>query len=361
MRLLAALLALLLSSLIAAGCGDDDADEGAPNDPFFGVVSVEAPNSGDFARMAQGGVGTYRLLIAWSTVEAKKGTYDWGNYDSQFAELARAGIEPLATVVGTPAGYAPRITDPPTRDQETFDAWADFLKAATERYGPGGDFWEAFNASDPDATPQPPGIWEIWNEPNTSLFWTPAPDPDAYATLLRRSARVIQGVDPDAQIMTGGIFATPQSEGAIVSYDFLENLFSQRGMTEIIDSVGVHPYSPDVSGVVGQLDGTREVIEAAGDDATTWITELGWSSSPVGPSDQAKTPEQQTALLRKTYTKLRDRRDEWGLEGVVWFSWTDATGPVGECSWCQYAGLVDTDRDTKPAWAAYADLAGGTP
>jgi polysaccharide biosynthesis protein PslG len=357
-----ALAVLALAAIAAGGCGGSDEAESPPgNDPFYGVVSVAAPNPTDFERMAAGGVGTYRVVLAWSSVETTKGVYDWNQFDATYTELARHGIDPLTTVVGTPAAYAEVLTDPPTKDAETFDAWADFLEEAAERYGPDGVFWQEFERNNPDIEPQPITTWEIWNEPNTALFWTPAPDADAYAALLKRSARILHGADPDARVMVGGMFATPQSEGAIVSYDFIEQLYAKNGVAEAIDDIAIHPYSPDVDGVIDQLDGTREAIDAAGDDAGISITELGWSSDPAGPADQAKTPEQQANLLRKAYSKMYENRDEWGLDTVVWFSWTDSDGPVGECQWCEFAGLVDTDRDTKPSWEAYTELAGGTP
>lgn len=361
MRPLKGLVALIACAAIGGCGGSSDEDPSPSQDPFYGVVSVDTPTSLDFTRMSAGGLGTYRVVISWAAVESVKGSYDWSGYDVVFGELARAGMEPLASAIGTPAAYAPLQTDPPTSDPETFDAWADFLKAAAERYGLDGDYWQELAQSEPDLTPRPVGTWEIWNEPNTALFWTPAPDADAYAALLKRSARVLRGVDPDARIMTGGIFATPQSDGAIVSYDFLGQIYAKRGVADAIDSVGIHPYSPDVAGVLDQVKRTRKSIDDAGDDASLWITELGWSSSPKGPSDQAKTPERQASLLRRTFSKLADRRERWDLDGVVWFDWRDATGPVGECVWCQFAGLVDGDRDSKPAWIAFTELTGGTP
>jgi hypothetical protein len=360
-----ALTTAVLALLALGGCGDSSGGEDSsttPADPFFGVVSTDNPTAADLARMHEGGVGTFRLVLPWAGIETTKGGYAWTATDAIVGELARHGIQPLFTVVGTPPIYAPNQTDPPTDDPETFDAWAAFLKAAAERYGPDGTFWtQGFAASDPDVEPRPAEVWEIWNEPNTALFWTPAPDADAYAALIKRSARVIRGVDPDAQIMVGGMFATPQSDGAIVSYDFLKQIYAHKGVADAVDIVGVHPYAPDVKSVVDQLDGTRKAIDEAGDDASLWVTEMGWSSDPHGPSDQAQTPEGQAKLLSKSFTKLHDRRDEWDLDGVVWFTWHDATGPVGECVWCQYAGLVDEDRDTKPAWEAYTEITGGTP
>ena len=42
------------------------------------------------------------------------------------------------------------------------------------------------------------------------------------------------------------MFATPQSDGAIDSYDFIAGLFDAAGSTMPCDVVGVHPYGPDV-------------------------------------------------------------------------------------------------------------------
>jgi hypothetical protein len=357
----AALLASLLVLVMAGGCGGSEEADTPDLDPFYGVVSTDAPTASDMARMARGGVGTFRLVIPWAAVETVKGSYDWTTTDTVIGELARNGIQALPTVIGTPAVYEPEQTDPPTDDPEAFDAWADFLKLAAQRYGPDGEFWAQFAGSDPGVPALPLQTWEIWNEPNTALFWTPRPDADAYAALIKRSARVLRGVDPEARIMVGGMFETPQSDGAIVSYDFIKALYAHRNVADAIDVVGLHPYGPDVKSVVDQLDGTRQAIDDAGDDASLWVTEFGWSSDPRGPSQQAKSPTQQAALLSRSLSKMQAKRDEWKLDGAVWFTWHDSTAPVGECLWCQFAGLVDADRDTKPAWVAYTKATGGTP
>ena len=352
---------VLLVAIALAGCGGSDDPTPSRFGSFFGISPVDVPVASDFARMADGGIGSYRVPLAWSTVEATKGSYDWSASDATIAELARNGIEPIVNVTGTPAGYAPQPTDPPTSSPEAFDGWARFLKAAALRYGPDGTFWDDFAETDPGVTPGPLRIWEIWNEPNTSLFWTPKPDPDAYVDLLKRSSRVLTGIDPGAQIMVGGMFATPQSDGAIVSFDFLRDIYGHAGVADAVDLVGVHPYGPDVASVTKQLDGTREAIDDAGDDAGLWVTELGWGSDPDVPNDLAKSPEEQAQLLTDSFNAMYDGREGWGLHGVIWFTWRDSDGPVGDCLWCQTAGLVDPEADSKPSWLAFTKLTGGTP
>ena len=354
----AAALGLVLMAALS-GCGGSD-DGGGDYGAFFGISPVASPPSSDFTRMANGGLGSYRLSLAWSTVEATKGTYNWSASDATLSDLAKAGIEPIVNVTGTPSGYAPKVTDPPTSSAKAFDAWSEFLDAAARRYGPNGEFWKFFAAGHPDVAPQPLRIWEIWNEPNTSLFWTPKPDPSAYVDLLKRSSRVLKKVDPDAQIMVGGMFATPQSDGAIVSFDFLKEIYDHKGVADVVDLVGVHPYGPDVDSVTRQLDGTRDAIDSGGDDAGLWVTELGWGSDPDVPNDLAKSPDQQARLLTDSFNAMYDGRDGWDLHGVIWFTWRDSTESVGDCLWCKTAGLLDTEGDSKPSWLAFTKLTGGT-
>ncbi|HET6830461.1 MAG TPA: beta-galactosidase [Solirubrobacterales bacterium] len=360
---LAALVALplLLAVLLVSGCGDDDESDAAL-DPFFGVAPEGLQNATDYERMRTGGVGTIRVVLQWSVIEPEKGAYNWTSSDQIMSQLAFTGTEPLVTVYGSPEIYAPDTSDAPTNDEKAFDAWADFLRAAAERYGSEGDFWASFSAANPDVEPQPVREWEIWNEPNSSTFWSPTPDPEAYADLLLRSAKVISEADPEAAIMTAGMFATPQSDGAIVSYDFFEELFAVDGVKEAVDLVGLHPYAPDKDAVIDQVEKTRATLDESGVDVPIWATEIGWGSDPSIHSDLAKTPEQQAELLGATFGELSDRRDELGLSGAVWYTWHDSTeSAIGECGWCVSAGLVDADRDTKPAWVAYTELTGGAP
>lgn len=363
-RLAAASLLLALALSALAGCGGSEDEGGTPTTgAFFGVAPIDPPNDSDLARMAAGGIGSYHVQFAWLNVEFEEGVYSWGAYDTLFGQLARAGIEPVPYVIGTPAVYAEVGSDAPTSTPEAFDAWAAFLEAAALRYGPGGEYWEeSFATTDPDVEPMPIRVWEIWNEPNSSVFWTPEPDPADYVDLVTRSSRVIKKVDPEAEIMSAGMFATPQSDGGIPSYDFLEAVLGSDSANDAIDIVGVHPYGPDAATAVDQVDRTREVVADSGDGQDLWVTEIGWSSNPVGGSDQAKTPDEQATLLTESLGDLYERREELGLRGVIWFTWHDLVeDSLGDCTWCASAGLVDADRDTKPAWEAFTELTGGTP
>ena len=354
--------ALACISLASCGGGSDDSDPEIPDGRFIGVAPEGEQNATDYTRMADGGVGVARIVLQWSSIETSKGAYDWAATDQAMADIASAGLEPLVTVFGTPDIYEKVLTDPPTTSEDTFDAWSDFLAAAAKRYGDGGDFWAFFVQAKPDVEPQPIREWEIWNEPNSSVFWSPKPDPVAYSELIKSSAKTLNKVDPQAQVMSGGMFATPQSDGAIVSYDFIDQLYAQDGVDDAIDVVGVHPYGPDLDSVTSQVEDTRKALDKAGSDTGLWVTEIGWGSDPTIKTDLSKDPEQQASLLSESFRSLYDSRDETGVEGVVWYTWHDSVdAKVGFCGWCASAGLVDADRDSKPSWLALTDLTGGTP
>lgn len=350
----------LLVLLLASACGAEP--DGPPEEvepQFFGVSPQEPASDFEITRMARGGVGSYHLLISWARVERTRASYDWSLYDGVMTALAAEGIEPVPYLFGTSPIFADDPATPPIRDAATFNAWTDFVKAAVGRYGPGGELWKTLARTRPDIVPGPPRTWEIWNEMNGPAFWDPAPDVGEYARLLKRTARVITDVDSDARIMTGGMFATPASGESILSFDYLAELYERRGIAEIVDVVGIHPYGPGIEEVELQLEETRKVIDDAGDDAGTYVTEIGWGSDGDIAGQLSKDPERQAELLAAAYRTFIERRAEWGLEGALWYAWRDPADAPPNCSWCPAAGLFDRDLDPKPSWEAFTEVAGG--
>lgn len=353
----------LLVAVGLAGCGDEEPrrDSGVPHS-FFGIAPQDATGEVELARMAAGGVGSYHLLLSWPRVEFRPDRYDWTGYDQLLGQLATHDIDPIPYAFGTPAHYAESTTVPPTASEDALRGWETFLTMAAERYGPGGSFWERFEEENPDIEPKPLRIWEIWNEVNGPAFWNPDPSPSEYATLLKRSQRTIQKVNPRARIMVAGMFATPSNDAAITSFDFIRELYEKPRVAEAVDLVGVHPYGPSVEDVRDQIEATREIVDEAGDeDAALFVTEIGWGSDPDLPSQLTVSRPEQARLLRRAYKMMIRKREDWDLKGALWYTWRDPTNPAGLCGWCASAGLLDDDLDPKPAWYEYAELAGGDP
>src|SRR5262245_8555859 len=140
--------------------------------------------------VAQSGAGWVREDIHWFRVQPDPATWDWSYTDQAIRELLARNMK-IVGVLGHPPGWAtPYPGDPPAGfsfyapDSRQFAAFAG---AVARRYG------------------RYIHHWEIWNEPDNPLFWKPAPDPTAYAELLRSASRAIHRADPDAQLLLGGV------------------------------------------------------------------------------------------------------------------------------------------------------------
>jgi hypothetical protein len=348
--------ALALAALVAAllaGCGGgddgDDAREARANDPFYGVISAEPlPGEPQLARLGEGGVGTLRINLAWGSVQAgPDAPYDWRHYDPVVRGAAENGIRVLATVYSTPTWIAPAPEVPPLGPG--LGGFERFTRAAVERYGVEGTFWEQH----PDVPKLPITNWGLWNEPNSPLFWKPAVNADQYLALLHAFNIAVKGADADARILLGGLFPTPS--GGISLDDFLTRLYAAGG-GHLFDAVEVHPYARTPREAIARAEGARDVMSRFGDAAKPiWITEVGWASGGQ-PSGVTVGPEVQAEYLTRIFELAADARERLGLRGVVWYALRDTPGS----HWVGHCGLFGLDGSPKPAWEAFAQVAGGS-
>lgn len=347
------------AALAACGGGSDDGagttgggqgDGGAElNDPFYGVISAE-PLPGDSAldRLGEGGAGTLRVNVAWAYVQAgPREPYDWSHYDGVVAGAARNGIQVLATIYGSPAWVEPRPENPPLGD--ALPGFEDFVRAAVQRYGTKGTFW----AVHPELEKIPITEWQLWNEPNSSLFWKPAPDPSGYVELLRGFHAAVEDADASAHVLLGGFFPTPRNDPTMES--FLTAIY-QAGADPLFDGAGLHPYAATPEDSLRRASDLRRLMRRFGDaKKPIWITEVGWASAGA-PSGLTVDPERQAAYLRRTFELASEARDRLGIDGVVWYSLRDTPGNL----WPGHCGLFTLDGTAKPSWDAFADVAGGS-
>ncbi len=373
MRRVLALTVAALAAAAVAACSSSDTEEtdpgaGVPRQ-FFGVVPQAPVTAEDLARMGEGKIGMMRLVVPWGALDPSPAAGDLNleAIDLIVLEAARNGIEILPTLYGTPdwvardldgavcegdvcATFAPRSL-------AALDAWAGFVGAAVDRYGPDGSLWK----ENPEIQRLPVRAWQIWNEQNSPTFYRPAPDVDAYANLLAASERAIHERDPDAELILGGLFGTPLDgeRPAFTAWDFLARLYAIPGAEADFDGVGAHPYAAHLEKVDYQLDLMHREIERAGDlDASIWVTEIGWASS--GPEDPLNRGfEGQALQLTEAFDYLLEHRLEWNIEAVTWYSWRDYSGP-GLCSWCGGSGLFTEDLEPKVSWEAFVAYTGGS-
>ena len=323
---------------------------------FFGIVPQTPIGAADTARMRAGGLETMRVPLGWSGVEGSpRGGYDWGGFDATVATAARGHLEVLPFLYSTPHWVGGDWRRLPIDSARARGAWAGFVRAAVERYGSRGEFWDEHGPGSKQPLPRLPiRAWQIWNEENFFYFAKPA-SPQRYARLLAISHRAVHQADPRAEVVLGGLFGDPAAgpPRALDAADFLDQLYRVRGVKAGFDAVALHPYAADVASLRGLVEGVRGTMLRHGDRRSgLYLTELGWGSQDdpgvvsfeVGRQGQARE-------LRGAYRYLLGNRHRLNLRQVDWFSWKDAPG---SCAFCDSVGLFRSGPRfrPKPAWHA---------
>lgn len=281
------------------------------------------------------GASWIRLDIDWSVVEAERGRYDWSASDRLIDAASAAGLDVLGMLAYTPAWARPVGTDDkhPPIDDEPF---VDFARAAVARYGPLGV-----------------RAWEVWNEPNSALFWSTGPDPERYGRLLQATAGAIRAGDRHAIIVSGGLAPglDRPDDGWLSPETFLDELIDGGALAEV-DAVGIHPYSyparpldPDSApwNTFLRLPVLYERIAAAeAGPRCLWVTEYG---APTGEHDRAVSEREQAAML----TESLEAAGRWPWLGpILLYTLRDFREAPDDLEW--NFGILRDDGTPKRAW-----------
>lgn len=332
---------------------------------FFGIVPQTPLTAQDVSYMKAGGIESIRIPIGWSEVQpTRNGPYDWSGPDQVIATATRGGLRVLPFLASTPRWAAHKSTTLPVESARARSGWAAFVKAAVERYGPGGSFWTEYAPGgvqyEPIRRALPIRTWQIWNEAN--FFYSAYPvSVSRYAKLLKLAAPAIRSVDPSAKIVLSGLFGNPDEGGRLGmdSWKFLGALYRVPGIKRDFDGVALHPYAFHVDVLEELTEKIREVILANHDPgAGLYITEMGWGSQN-DPNQVAfeQGIQGQARELRGAYRYLLENRFRLNVKAAYWFTWKDAN----YCNFCDSIGLFRQGAGfhPKPAWHALVNLTGG--
>ena len=318
--------------------------------------------------MRRTGVRSLRFLIYWSQSEPAPGVFDWAATDAFLISTSRYGFGRLPIIWGspswvarTPRGSRCRFTaarcsalQMPVHSLAQRRAWSRFLRALVARYGPSGAFWTLH----PELRKDPIRTWQIWNEENDHRFAEASVR--GYAALLRGSARAIRAVDPNAQIVLGGLYATPRIEPSLYATTFLSRLYRHKSIKGLFDGVAVHPYAADPSLMAADISALRAVMRSHGEGHKgLYITEFGWGSQTraAGGDKFEKGPAVQANYVKSAWKILLANRRRWNLRGAYWFTWQDIPAASTPCDFCDSAGLLGLDGDPKAALRRFAQVA----
>jgi len=362
---IALLLLCLLAALFAASQAGSAKPPRAPAG-FFGIGPQTTLTDKDAEYMVAGGIESVRWPLPWNGIQpTKKGGYSWDGFDDVVEVAARHGLTVLPFAYGTPSWIARKYTTLPVNNAKARTAWTAFLRAAVERYGPGGDFWTEHA---PGVVQYEPAIrkplpirnWQIWNEANFFYFAFPA-SPQRYTQLLRISSPAIKRVDPRAKVILTGLFGDPTVGGAkgMAATEFLEVIYRSPGIKSRFDGIALHPYAVDAETLEELVESLHDVTVENRDRVPLYVTEMGWGSEN---NFQQVAFEQgikgQVKQLKASYGYLLQNRNRLRLKQVYWFSWKDLPD---SCTFCDSVGLFREGPrfHAKPAWRAFVNLAGG--
>jgi hypothetical protein len=324
-----------------------------------GVYSEELERANSAYPVSEGraqrdaGAGIVRQTFSWARIETVPGSVNFAVYDHVMAAASLAGVAVLPVIMDPPPW---RSTAPatgalddmyPPREPAAMAVLAGLL---VQRYGPGGKFW----AEHPELPATPVRSWQIWNEPNTPNFWAPAPDPAAYADLLRTVAATIRAADPTAEVVSAGL---PESDRGVPLTTFLDAMYD-AGARGSFDTLAVHPYASDAAGAMSILRAARAEADRRGDAGRPiWATEFGWATGGPPVTISASEADHAT-LLKETVVLMQQARSALTLRGFIVFRWRDVALNAGQSDmWPFHAGLLRKDGSPKPALRAFTDAA----
>ncbi len=349
LAVVAALAAAAAGAAVLLDGGEGEAPLAAPPE-FYGVnaqLLFATPRDGwapHLRAMAKAGLKAVRSDAPWEGAEPNapehgRHTYVWSGFDRQVEALARHGLRwyPILDYSTNWSGEAPGdLFTPPARVGD----YTAYATAFARRYGRGGAFWREHQ----DVPSRPVVAYEIWNEPNSRVFWHPqGRAPERYAELYAATRDVLHAVDPDARVVAGGLASA--GSGTTAPSEFLRRMY--RHLPKVdgrVDAVGLHPYAPELAGVYDGIRDFRHTLESLGAGGVPIdLTEIGWTT--------VHTPERRRAAMLAELARDLPRSN-CGIARLMPHTWIgderDRDNPE------HWFGIYELDARPKPAGAAYA-------
>ena len=264
------------------------------------------------------GAKSMRMDLWWGIIEPEKDKFDWSVPDRAFEEIVKAGLEPYPILCYASAWSKDVSPDTP----EERERFGKYVFATVSRFK--------------DKAHR----WEIWNEPNITPFWSPRPDAELYAELLKVAYREAKKADPACEVV--GICA------AGPDYDFIEKVY-QQGSSKFMDAVSFHHYDDKMDEAVleNEILKIRRIMQRWGDGAKPlYITELGLLTGPDPIGMKPYLQEEQASWIVKKYMVSADS----GAQRVYYFCMNDwKPGKKADGQW----GLYLFDKSPKRSGVAY--------
>jgi hypothetical protein len=308
---------------------------------------------------------------AWNPSDPGDPHYNWSAVDAQVTALAKSGLEPILVVSDGPLWA--RLPPWTLFAAPEVDKLRHFMRAAAERYS--GTYKGLPRVR----------YWQVWNEPNISIYLLPQilggklVSPDLYRNMVNAAAESIHAVQPDNLVIAGSTapFRDNTPEVQAIDTDWGPLKFMRRllcvddlgrptcGDTVSFDIWATHPYTSggpthhavlpyDVSlGDLSKMTQTLRAAERAGHIKTVsgrarfWVNEFSWDSSPP---DKCSPP---MSLLKRWIPEAFYRMWANGVDMIAWFLLMDQPRPSPYQSGLYFRASRLASAKPKPFFPAF--------
>ena len=284
------------------------------------------------ALMKKAGAGWVRMDFLWQEIEPQQGQFRFEKYD-EIVELLDKNKIAILGLLNYSVDWAAACQEwnCPPKDNRLF---VNYAQAVVSRYKDKIKYWE------------------IWNEPDSSIYWAQQDGLKSYTVLLKDVYVALKSTDPDCKILNGGLANGLSSVNHL--YD--------NGAKDYFDILNIHIFdSPLHPGAISRVTAysklTYKVMSRNGDAAKKiWITEIGCPGIKKGLKvnnwwlGNNPDEEEQAGWLSKVFSKLLENGH---VERIFWAFFRDC-----QKHWdngVDYFGLVRWDFSRKPAFFAYRD------
>jgi hypothetical protein len=286
----------------------------------FGQHRPDADKILDLIKNA--GIGWIRDEVYWSEVEKEKGVFRFPpDYDHYLSAAQARGIQVLLILDFGNAVYSGPEKGGPATDVEC-QAFARYCGQVVRRYKPLGVRY-----------------YEVWNEPNASMFWKPRPNPEDYAKLLEAAFKSCKDADPDATVLGCSTSGTDLA--------FIGRVFDAGG-GRFMDAVSFHPYCAPLP-PEKKLPQDFSKLKSLAPGKPLWITEFGY---PTHTAEAGVDEETQANYLVRAFLLARASPS---IERVSWYDFQNDGEDPAEAEF--NFGIVRKNLSPKPSYGAFKTMA----
>ena len=343
-------------------------------DPWL-FNSSQTPRA--FAMTRAAGATYARLTVSWSAIapsvrpdgfvatDPTSPGYSWHNYDGAVKEAEDAGLTPILNIAGTPRWAYAKRPQGVNAGTPNASALGDFAKALATHYDG--------NNGGPEAH-----VFQVWNEPNVSLYLNPV-KASTYRAMVNAFAASVHAVDRRNIVVAGALDPFGHKRSKKQSWNSVAPLAFMRSVLCL--SKGAHPHATCLNAVhfdawshhpytfggpfghakapddveLGDLPRMRALLKAgvrtnhivSSQRVQFWVTEFGWDTNP---------PRRHAASLKLAARWTAESLHQMWLSGVslvTWFLLQDYPSPNPYQSGLYFHSSSLANARAKPVLTAF--------